>query len=166
LSHKRQPNEETKLLIYTLGTSTRTLEEFLEILQLKGITRICDVRSFPGSRRYPHFSKDALAASLEQAGIGYFWLGQKLGGFRKGGYETWMQTPEGAAGLLELEEIASQAPTAIICAELVPWRCHRRFIAFALEDRGWEVIHILDASRDWKFTRERENLQLEGTDSA
>jgi uncharacterized protein (DUF488 family) len=145
-------SEDRKPLLYTLGTSTRTIEEFLGILEMKGINQVADVRSFPGSRRYPHFSKEALAESLQQAGIGYFWLGEKLGGYRKGGYEAWMQSEDFADGLVELEALAARAPTVIICAEAVPWRCHRRYIGFALEDRGWDVVHIIDASHDWRFS--------------
>jgi uncharacterized protein (DUF488 family) len=145
-------SEGPKPVIFTLGTSTRTLEEFLGILEMKGIIQVADVRSFPGSRRYPHFSKEALAGSLRQAGIDYFWLGEKLGGYRKGGYEAWMQSGDFADGLVELEALAARAPTVIICAEAVPWRCHRRYIGFALEDRGWDVVHIIDASHDWRFS--------------
>lgn len=166
MSREEGSGERPGRLIYTLGTSTRTLEDFLEILEAKAIAQICDVRSFPGSRRYPYFSKDALAASLEETEVAYHWLGNRLGGFRKGGYEVYMRTSDFAAGLVELEELASQASTAIICAELVPWRCHRRFIGSALEDRGWEVIHILDATRDWKFTRGEPSLPLDESDPA
>lgn len=151
-------------VVYTLGTSTRSLEEFLDILSSKGIRQVADVRSFPGSRRYPQFSREALSASLADAGISYFWLGPKLGGFRKGGYANWMHTEDFAEGLAELEELAARAPTAIICAEAVPWRCHRRFIGFALEDRGWDVMHILDKSHDWRFTRREERLPLDETE--
>lgn len=136
-------------VIYTLGTSTRSLEEFLDILRLKGIARVCDVRSFPASRRYPHFSSEPLAAALEDAGVAYLWLGPELGGYRRGGYQAHMQTPEFERGLKELEKHASRAPTAIVCAELLPWKCHRRLITSALEERGWKVVHIIDASRDW-----------------
>ena len=136
-------------VVYTLGTSKRSSEEFLEILHARGIERVCDVRSFPGSRRYPHFSREPLAASLQKAGIDYVWMGEGLGGYRKGGYEAHMQTPAFERGLSELERLASEMPAAIVCAEALPWRCHRRFIAGALEQRGWEVVHVIDASRVW-----------------
>jgi len=146
--------------VYSLGTSTRSLREFLDILQLKGITQVCDVRSFPTSRRFPHFSSWPLATSLREVGIAYSWLGEKLGGYRKGGYEAHMRTPEFMEGLEELERLASGAPTAFICAELLPWRCHRRFIAGALQARGWRVIHIIDADREWVPRPRVENLSL------
>jgi len=146
--------------VYSLGTSTRSLQEFLDILKLKGITRICDVRSFPTSKRYPHFSAQPLAASLEKAGIIYLWLGRELGGYRKGGYKSHMETPDFLKGLEELECQASSAATAFICAELLAWRCHRRFIGIALQARGWRVIHIIDASRNWVPRARDENLSL------
>jgi uncharacterized protein (DUF488 family) len=146
-------DEDSRPVICTLGTSTRSLEDFLSILELKEITQVCDVRSFPTSRRFPHFSSQPLAASLRDKEISYHWLGETLGGYRKGGYKAHMGTPDFAAGLRELEDLASRAATAIVCAELLPWRCHRRFISAALEDRGWEVVHVLDASRNWTPTR-------------
>jgi uncharacterized protein (DUF488 family) len=148
-------------VIYTLGTSTRSMEDFLDILRAKGISMVCDVRSFPGSRRYPHFSSEAFAASLEKEGISYRWLGSKLGGHRKGGYTVFMETPDFAAGLRELEDYASRTPTTMVCAELLPWKCHRRFIAGALEERGWVIVHILDAARDWKPALVEQRLPLE-----
>ncbi len=135
--------------VYTLGTSTRSMDEFLEILAVKGIKRVCDVRSFPTSKRFPHFTSQSFATSLREAGFEYFWLGERLGGYRKGGYAAHMESEEFERGLGELEELAAGAATAVVCAELLPWKCHRRFIASALEDRGWEVIHVLDSSRDW-----------------
>lgn len=146
--------------VYSLGTSTRGIEEFLDILELKGITQVCDVRSFPTSKRYPHFSRQPLAASLREAGISYTWLGGDLGGYRKGGYESHMDTPAFLEGLEELEAIASAAPTAFICAELLPWKCHRRFIGGALQARGWKVVHVIDATRDWVPQPREENLPL------
>jgi uncharacterized protein (DUF488 family) len=146
--------------VYSLGTSTRSIEEFLNILKLKGITRVCDVRSFPRSKRYPHFSSQPLAASLREAGIIYLWLGGDLGGYRNGGYESHMKTPEFLKGLEELEDMACEAPTAFICAELLPWRCHRRFIGNALQARGWRVVHIIDAGRNWAPRMQDENLSL------
>jgi len=135
--------------IYTLGTSTRSGEEFLEILRARGIARVCDVRSFPGSRRYPQFSRENLAATLREAGFDYVWLGKELGGYRKGGYEAHMGTDLFHEGLSGLERLAAEDPTVVVCAEALPWRCHRRFIARSLEERGWDVVHVIDASRDW-----------------
>ncbi len=139
----------TGRVVYTLGTSTRSMEEFLDVLRAKGIARVCDVRSFPASRRYPQFSREPFSAALRGAGVEYFWLGEELGGYRKGGYEKHMQTDAFASGLSRLERLAAEAPTAVVCAEALPWRCHRRFIAGVLEEKGWEVVHVIDASRVW-----------------
>ena len=136
-------------IIFTLGTSTRGMEEFIAILKARKIARVCDVRSFPGSRRYPHFSRETFSASLREAGYEYEWLGERLGGYRKGGYEEHMRTAAFEEGLEELQRLASQAPSAVVCAEALPWKCHRRYIARALEERGWKVIHVIDAFRDW-----------------
>ncbi|NPV60313.1 MAG: DUF488 domain-containing protein [Actinobacteria bacterium] len=135
--------------IFTLGTSTRSLEDFIDILLSRGISRVCDVRSFPASRRYPHFAREPLSAALEQAGIAYVWMGESLGGYRKGGYEAHMRGPVFLAGLEELERMAAEEPTALVCAEMHPWKCHRRHIATALRERAWRVVHIIDAKRDW-----------------
>ncbi|MGQ9474917.1 MAG: DUF488 domain-containing protein [Actinomycetota bacterium] len=136
--------------IFTLGTSTRTREEFLDVLAAWGIRRVCDVRSFPTSRRFPHFSRETLSAFLEDNGIEYLWMGELLGGYRKGGYQAHMEKAEFREGIEALERAAAERPTAVLCAELLPWKCHRRFIASVLESRGWEVVHVLDVHRFWK----------------
>jgi uncharacterized protein (DUF488 family) len=145
--------------IWTIGHSTRTLEEFLGLLPEYRIEAIADVRRFPGSRRYPHFASDALAATLPAHGITYQWL-PKLGGRRKvqpgspntawrnasfQGYADYTATAEFAEGLAELLELAASKRTALMCAEAVWWRCHRSIIADVLKLRGIEVIHIIDA---------------------
>lgn len=161
----KQDGAATQRVICTLGTSTRGLGEFMDILASKGITTVCDVRSFPTSRRFPHFTSQAFAVSLREAGFAYFWLGERLGGYRKESYAAHMETEDFKRGIEELEELASAAPTAVVCAELLPWRCHRRFIAAALEAKGWEVVHVLDSSRDWIPKERVENLSLfEGRD--
>lgn len=110
---------------------------------------VADVRRFPVSRRYPHFTREALAGSLRGAGTAYSWLGDDLGGYRSGGYGAYRQTVTFARGLCRLEALAASSPTAILCAERLPWRCHRRFIATALRHRDWEVVHILEPERTW-----------------
>jgi uncharacterized protein (DUF488 family) len=134
---------------FTLGTSTRTSEEFVGCCRAFGIRLVADVRRFPVSHRYPHFSQDAFAAFLVAAGIGYAHLGETLGGYRKGGYEAHMQTGLFAAGMEKLQALLAEAPGAVVCSERFPWRCHRRFVARALEERGWRVVHILDPHRTW-----------------
>jgi uncharacterized protein (DUF488 family) len=146
--------------IWTIGHSTRTLEELLGLLAGYRIEAIADVRSFPGSRRYPHFARDALAESLPLHGIAYQWI-PKLGGRRKvqpgspntawrnvsfRGYADYTVTAEFAEGLAELLKLAASRRTALMCAEAVWWRCHRSLIADVLKLRGIEVIHIIDAA--------------------
>ena len=145
--------------IWTIGHSTRPLEEFLSLLAGSRIEAIADVRSFPGSRKYPQYGKDALAATLAGRAIGYQWL-RALGGRRRAspdspntawrnasfrGYADYMSTAEFALGLDQLLELASEEHTAVMCAEAVWWRCHRSMIADALCVYGVEVVHILDA---------------------
>ena len=145
--------------IWTIGHSTRPIEEFLGLLAEYHIETIADVRSFPGSRKYPQYGKEALTLTLHEQAIGYHWL-PALGGRRRvspdspntawrnaafRGYADYMASAEFAQGLAELMELASKARTAIMCAEAVWWRCHRSMIADALCVRGVEVAHILDA---------------------
>jgi len=135
-------------LIYTLGTSTRSPKEFIELLTSHGMEVVVDVRRFPSSR-FEHFGKEKLAGLLSEASINYVYLGEKLGGYRRGGYQNFTVTSEFQIGLEKLEEIAQNQRTAIICAERLPWRCHRRFIGLELEKRGWQVNHIIDQEREW-----------------
>ena len=135
-------NVEDKL-IYTLGTSTRSPEEFIELLSSHGVEVVVDVRRFPSSR-FEHFCREKLEELLPEAGIDYIYMGKELGGYRRGGYQSFTTTSEFLSGLQKLEEIARKRCTSIICAERFPWRCHRRFIALELEKRGWRVSHIID----------------------
>jgi uncharacterized protein (DUF488 family) len=137
------------LRIYTLGSSTRTPAEFLAALAAFGVRTVADVRRFPQSTRYPHFGADTLAELLAGAGAAYAWLGDDLGGYRAGGYPAYRETAPFLRGLARLEALARRSPTAILCAERLPWRCHRRFIATALRRRGWEVVHIVEPDRVW-----------------
>ncbi|MGQ9754909.1 MAG: DUF488 domain-containing protein [Desulfotomaculales bacterium] len=136
-----------KPVIYTLGTSTRTLREFLEILKRYDIALVVDVRRFPASRRYPHFNRSNLAAQLAVNSLAYHYFGDKLGGYRQGGYEAYTRTETFREGIEKLASLAKRTPTAILCSERFPWKCHRRFIAVALAAKGWKVVHILDADR-------------------
>jgi len=142
--------------IYTIGHSTRSIEQFLGLLQAHNIEELVDVRTVPQSRHNPQFGQEELAAALQQAGIGYMHLG-KLGGLRHSskdsinlgwqnssfrGFADYMATPEFQEGLDELKAIAEKKRVAIMCAEAVPWRCHRSLIADALTTQGWQVLHI------------------------
>ncbi|MFO8009405.1 MAG: DUF488 domain-containing protein [Dehalococcoidia bacterium] len=138
------PIELKRSPVYTLGTSTRSPEEFVELLKHHSIKEVVDVRRYPGSR-FEHFRKENLARLLRNNSIDYIPLGEYLGGHRKGGYEAFMKTETFREGIARLEEIATGATTAIICAERLPQKCHRRFIASELKSRGREVFHIIDA---------------------
>jgi len=139
-----------KKIIYTIGTSTRRLKEFVDALKYYGMERIIDVRHFPTSSRFPHFKRERLNRSLPRKGIDYIFLGEKLGGYRPGGYEAHMKTAEFEEGLGEMEKVAGEKVSAFFCAEKLFWRCHRRFIADALVKKGWEVHHIIEKGRQYK----------------
>ena len=143
--------------MYTIGHSTRSFDELVSLLKHHGVRTIADVRRFPRSRKYPHFNDDALTLTFPQVGIQYIPF-PSLGGRRRTiagsintgwrnegfrGYADYMQTREFQHALGQLSEVAGQSPTAIMCAESVPWRCHRSLIADAMLVSGWEVLDIL-----------------------
>lgn len=135
--------------VYTLGTSTRSFDEFAALLSSHGIQVVADVRRFPSSR-FEHFCQPNLARSLAEMGIEYIYMGGELGGYRKGGYRGFTATAEFQEAVAELERVARERETAVVCAERFPWHCHRRFIALELEGRGWQVIHIIDGGKVWR----------------
>lgn len=141
----------------TIGHSTHPIEEFVALLRAYGVQLLVDVRTIPRSRAHPQFGQDMLPDELQTAGIAYHYLGA-LGGLRHAhkdspntgwrnasfrGYADYMATPAFRAGVDELEEIARVQQTAIMCAESLPWRCHRSLIADALVIDGWRVLHIM-----------------------
>jgi uncharacterized protein (DUF488 family) len=147
--------------ILTIGHSTRTWREFLDILRAHRVKRVIDVRSIPRSRHNPQFNREILSTKLRAAKIGYVHL-RKLGGLRHArrdsanmgwrntsfrGFADYMQTPEFEAGLHRLMKLAGQKRSAIMCAEAVPWRCHRSLIADALTVRGIQVADIMSMNR-------------------
>ncbi len=134
--------------IHTIGTSNRSIGDFIAILNCYGIQLIIDVRSLPKSR-FPHFNKENLERSLSENDIGYRWMGDILGGFRAGGYKQYMESNDFREGIHRLEALARELPSALCCAERSPWECHRRFIAHELERRNWSVLHILERDRLW-----------------
>jgi len=128
--------------IWTIGTSTRSMREFLHVLRTYQIEHVVDIRRFPTSR-YTHFNREPLKGCLEQHGIEYHHV-TRLGGYRKGGYRKHMTSAEFEQGLRCVEEYAASKRVALMCAELHYTACHRRFIADALHARGHTVIHIID----------------------
>jgi uncharacterized protein (DUF488 family) len=146
---------------WTIGHSTRSIDEFLAALAAQRISLVVDVRKLPGSRKYPQFNQEELARSLAAAGIGYEWW-PELGGRRKGdpeshntawrnasfrAYADYMETPEFAAAIERLVERAKSERIAYLCSEAVWWRCHRGLISDYLKVRGHEVRHIQDEKR-------------------
>lgn len=144
--------------IQTIGHSTHPIDEFLAMLRAHGVQHLVDVRTVPKSRHNPQFARENLQASIEEAGLQYTYMGTTLGGFRRPqpdspnmawrntsfrGYADYMQTPQFAEALTQLESIAEKQCTAIMCAESMPWRCHRSLIADALIARGWTVYEIM-----------------------
>lgn len=150
------------MLVYTIGHSTRSIDEFIKLLQSYEVELLVDVRTVPRSRHVPQFNSDLLNDSLKDQGIAYRHL-KALGGLRKPskdspnsgwrnasfrGYADYMQTPEFRKALAELLEVGKAKRAAFMCAEAVPWRCHRSLIADALVLlHGIEVRHILSATK-------------------
>lgn len=132
--------------IYTLGHSTRDFEEFLSILKKFEIQLVVDVRRFPSSKKFPWFNKENLEKKLMEEGIQYLHFAE-LGGYREEGYETFSKSGEFSQALNKLMEIVKDKVVAIICAEFFWWRCHRKYIANALVEKGFEVVHILDEGK-------------------
>jgi uncharacterized protein (DUF488 family) len=148
--------------IWTIGHSTRAIDDFISLLKENEINLLVDVRAWPGSKRYPQFNKDTLAESLNAHRIRYEHF-PELGGKRKSkpdsrntawrnasfrGYADYMETEQFQKGIERLLDVAAEAgPTAIMCAEAVWWRCHRSLIADYLKARGVEVLHVLGANK-------------------
>jgi uncharacterized protein (DUF488 family) len=145
--------------LWTVGHSTHPLDDFLEILSAHGITRIADVRRFPGSRAHPQFNPESLGPALAERQIGYTPM-LALGGRRKPlpdsphtawrnesfrGYADYMDTPEFVSAADDLAALARHDRVAVMCAEGVWWRCHRSMIADYFKANGWSVLHVLGA---------------------
>ena len=147
--------------IWTIGHSTRPIEEFLSLLEMHEIRLLVDIRSFPGSRRYPHFNKDNLSVTLNRRSIGYRHLAG-LGGRRKPrpdsinvawrhpafrGYADYMQSREFIEEIELLQEAAMNERTAYMCSEAPWWKCHRALVSDFLKVRGWDVLHIMEKGK-------------------
>ncbi len=153
-----------RMTVWTIGHSTRSLDELIAILQAHKIEALADVRSFPTSARHPQLNCENLATELPRADIAYCWLGQGLGGYRKKRrpdsphtalrspgfryYADYMETEEFNHGVEELLELAAKRRTAYMCAERLWWRCHRSLISdYLVAVSGVEVIHIHDEKK-------------------
>jgi len=152
--------KEPELTILTIGHSTRTLEEFVDLLEAYGVTLVLDVRSVPRSRHNPQFNKEPLPSSLKKYGIKYIHM-PDIGGLRRPkhdsenlawrnnsfrGYADYMQTKEFTDNLLKIIALARENRLALMCAEALPWRCHRSLISDALVVRHVKVEHIISAT--------------------
>ena len=159
-------NDERQKIIYTIGHSTRTQQHFVEMLQSFSIEVLIDIRSYPGSKRYPHFNKENLETTLPQKNIGYVHL-KSLGGRRQSGpdskniawknasfrgYADYMNTNEFRNAIQELEAIAIKQRTAYMCSEAVWWRCHRSLVSDYLKAKGWIVYHIMEIEKSMEHT--------------
>jgi uncharacterized protein (DUF488 family) len=161
LGAKRKPRPKPSTSVLTIGHSTRTLAEFIRLLQAHAVSRVVDVRTVPRSWHNPQFNRDSLPDSLKKVGLGYLHM-PGLGGLRHAkrdslnvgwrnasfrGYADYMQTPEFKQSLEELIQLAKQERIAIMCAEAVPWRCHRSLIADALLVRGIRAEDVMSPTR-------------------
>ena len=151
------------MTFFTVGHSTRETSELARIVRDAGVELIVDVRRFPGSRRNPHLSREALQKSLPELGIAYEWWGETLGGRREDtaqtsrhpawrnaafqGYADYMDSQDFRDSLAELVARGDEIPLAYMCAETLWWRCHRRLISDALVLAGHEVVHLLDLDK-------------------
>lgn len=153
------------LRIYTIGHSTRSLEEFIDILKHFQIELVIDVRRFPSSKKFPWFTKDSLEKELLSNKIQYIHFSE-LGGFRKGGYKNFTKTEEFSQAIERLFEIIDDKIAAILCSEYLWFRCHRRYVANTLVELGHQIIHIFDKEKIYehklknKETEEKMRLKI------
>lgn len=152
------------MTFYTIGHSSRSIEEFINLLKDYRIETLADVRAFPSSKKFPHFNTEDLEVSLTQNNIDYLWLGKELGGYRKKTeglgdkspnmgweaegfriYADYMLSEEFKNGIEKLQDLAEHGITAYMCAEKFFWRCHRKLISDFLVSRGHKVWHIIEA---------------------
>ena len=155
----KEPN--THKIVWTIGHSTHPIDKFIAMLKSFGIKVLADIRSLPGSNKYPQFNQDALRKSLQEAGIGYVHM-PGLGGRRRPrpdsentawrsrafmGYADYMETDEFKKAVAELEEMALKQRLVYMCAEVLWWRCHRSLVSDYLKVNGWKVMHIMDEQK-------------------
>ena len=166
---------ESKRTIWTIGHSTRSIGEFLSLLRIHDIEQLVDIRTFPGSRRYPHFNKENLLATMAEHGVDYYHfvglggrrqpvkdsvnVGWRNSSFR--GYADHMQSDEFKREIARLEDISSKKRTAYMCSEGPWWKCHRSLVSDFLKVRGWIVFHIMDKGKttEHPFTSPAKTVQ-------
>ena len=150
--------------LYTLGHSTRSLAELVALLKAFQVEALADIRRWPRSKRVPYFNLESLSEHLPRAGIEYLWLGEELGGYRRQGlsedspnkawrspgfrnYADYTLTSAFATGVERFLRLAEVKPLAYMCAEKLPWRCHRTIVSDYLTTKGYEVVHIIDTEQ-------------------
>ena len=144
--------------IYTIGHSTRSLDEFLNILKRFGIELVIDVRRFPTSKKFPWFNKENLERELEKEKIKYIHF-PKLGGYRREGYANFAKSDEFKKAIEELLKKIGKKVAVILCAERFFWRCHRKYIANYLAELGHKVIHILDEGKTYEHKLKSKDIE-------
>ena len=169
--------ERHERIVWTIGHSTRSMEEFLELLRGAGVEQLIDIRTFPGSRRFPHFNKESLSETLPAHSIDYMHM-PGLGGRRKPdknsvnivwrhpsfrGYADYMQTQEFKEQIAILEQRAATKRTVYMCSEAPWWKCHRSLVSDFLKVKGWRVLHIMDRGKitEHPFTSPAREVQGE-----
>ena len=169
-----------KLTIWTIGHSTREWGEFVAILKEFEVATLCDIRSLPGSRKFPQFNSDAMSEALARESIAYVWMGKGLGGRRSRGlgetspnkgfrsrgfrnYADYMQSDAFRQALDDLIALAGRSRTAIMCAEILYFRCHRWLVSDALTARGIRVVHIQDRGKASEHQLSHEARVADGT---
>ncbi len=145
--------------VYTIGHSTRSLEDFLKILKKFRIEVVIDVRRFPSSKKFPWFNKEILSKALRANNIEYIHF-EKLGGYRKEGYLNFTKTKEFKNAIQELIQIISKKTSVIMCSELLWFRCHRKFIAQKLVELGFKVIHVFDEKRQQEHKLKNKEINI------
>jgi uncharacterized protein (DUF488 family) len=157
--------------VYTIGHSTHAIEVFIAMLRERNIEVLADIRSFPGSRKFPQYNKAALAASLKEAGIEYLQF-PDLGGKRPapaslpkqpfGGYVAYMQTDAFAIAARQLQQLAQEKKLVYMCSEVLWWQCHRSMVSDYLKANGWRVLHIMGIGKMQEHFRPGDEKQLQG----
>jgi uncharacterized protein (DUF488 family) len=129
------------MAVFTIGYGGRRFDDFVALLQQHGISLVVDIRRFPRSKM-PEYNKESLEAKLPQFGISYIWMGETLGGLRRGGYPKYMESDDYQAGITKLLELAEQGNIVLMCKERTDAACHRRYIVETLTNNGIKTIPL------------------------
>lgn len=157
--------------VYTIGHSTHDIEHFIAMLRAMGIEILADIRSFPGSRKFPQYNKQALAVSLNDAGIQYLHFAD-LGGKRPapasmpgqafGGYAAYMETDAFKIAARQLQQLATEKKLVYMCSEVLWWQCHRSMLSDYMKEGGWQVLHIMGIGKVQEHFRPGDEKKMQG----